>query len=51
MKAQLIGCKQGKMKKFSFGNLLSAFFFERVPMMSHKVDIHPYNIKDGMMEW
>jgi hypothetical protein len=50
MKAQLTGCKQGKMKNFGFGSLLCCFFFERVPMMSPRVDIHLHYVRDGTMD-
>ena len=40
MKSQLTGCKQGILKNSIFGSLFYCFFFERVPMMSPRVDIH-----------
>jgi hypothetical protein len=50
MKAQLTRCKQGKMKNFIFGNHFCFFFFERVPMMSPKVDIYLHYMRDGVMD-
>ena len=32
-KDQLTKCRQGEIKQFGFGSILSCFFFERVPQM------------------
>ena len=36
----------GKVRNFGFGNILSTFFFERVPALSPIVDIVPHGVRD-----
>ena len=44
MKQQLSDCKIGRVRNFSFGSILSTFFFERVPGISPRVDIPPHGV-------
>ena len=39
MKLQLSECKVGRIQNFGFNNILSMFFFERVPGLSPRVDV------------
>ena len=39
MKKQLPDCKRGRWKKFGYYSILVAFFFERVPGLSHEVPL------------
>ena len=46
MKQQLSDCNMGRVRNFSFGSILSTFFFERVPGISPRVDIPPHGVRD-----
>ena len=46
MKHQLSDCKMGRVQNFGFDNILSTFFFERVPGLSTRVDIAPHGVRD-----
>ena len=46
MKQQLNDCKMVRVQKFGFDNILSTFFFERVPGLSTRVDIAPHGVRD-----
>ena len=46
MKHQLSDCKMGKVRNFSFGSILSTFFFARVPGLSPRVEIPPHGVRD-----
>ena len=46
MKQQLSDCKMGMERNFSFGSILSMFFFERVLGLSFRVDIPPHRVRD-----
>ena len=52
MKHQLNDYKMGRVRNFGFGSILSAFFFERVPGLSPRVDIAPHGVRDlDQLRW
>ena len=46
MKHQLSECKAGRVWNFGFNNILSTFFFERVPGLSPRVDVPLHGVRD-----
>jgi hypothetical protein len=52
MKIQLTDCKLGRMRNFGFTSILCSFFFERVPILSPRVEINPHGQCDPTMsQW
>ena len=45
MKQLLSYCKMGRKRNFGLNSILSAFFFERVPGLSPRVDIAPHGVR------
>src|SRR5713226_238156 len=44
MKHKLSDYKMGRVQNYGFGSILSTFFFERVPVLSPRVDIAPHGV-------
>ena len=44
MKQQVSDYKMGRVRNFGFCNILSTFFFERVPGLSPRVDVPPHRV-------
>ena len=51
-KDQLTKCRQGELKQFGFGSILTCFFFERVPQMRPQVVFRSLRAQDPhMLRW
>ena len=46
MKQHLTHCNIGRIKNFRFSNVISTFFFERVPILSPRVEVPPHSLWD-----
>ena len=46
MKQQLTDCNLGSVKNYGYTNILSTFFFKRVPSLIPKVEAHPNSLWD-----
>ena len=51
-KDQLTKCRQGELKQFGFGSILSCFFFKQVPQMRPQVVFRSLRARDPrMLRW
>ena len=46
MKQQLSDCEMGRVRNFSFSNILSTFFFEHVLGLSPRFDVPIHEVRD-----
>ena len=46
MKHQLSECKAGRVRNFGFNSIFNTFFFERVPVLSPRVDVPVHGVRD-----
>ena len=46
MKHQFSECKVGRVWNFGFSSILSTFFFQRVPILSPRVDVPLHEVRD-----